>query len=124
MFVQSTLISAGTFILRYFRIHIYMATIKSRLFSIGFATSILLLLGLFPNSLVAQTPKKIQRDLEKANEDFQREFYSDARIKFQEILISDPNNLEAIVKLAESNFYLENYNEALGNYSHYIGSEV
>ena len=94
-----------------------MATIISRSFSIGFATTILLFWGIFSCSLVAQTTKKIQKDLEKANEDFQREFYSDARIKFQEILISAPNNLEAIVKLAESNFYLENYNEALGNYS-------
>ena len=94
-----------------------MATKISRIYTVGFATLTLLILVFSSLPLRAQTSKKIQKELEKANDDFQREFYSDARIKFQEILLQDPNNKEAIVKLAESNFYLENYNEALANYT-------
>ncbi len=98
-----------------------MATNIFRKYSVGFATLTLLVLGFSPLLCEAQNSKKIQKELEKANEDFQREFYSDARIKFQEILLQDPNNLEAIVKLAESNFYLENYTEALANYTQALG---
>ena len=94
-----------------------MATNIFRKYSVGFATLTLLVLGFFPLLCEAQNSKKIQKELEKANEDFQREFFSDARTKFQEILLQDPNNREAIVKLAESNFYLENYTEALANYT-------
>ena len=98
-----------------------MATFISRLYSTGFATLLVLTIGALPLKMEAQLSKKAQRTLEKANEDFQREFYSDARIKFQEVLTEAPNTLEAIVKLAESNFYLENYNEALANYTLALG---
>ncbi len=68
-------------------------------------------------SLQAQPlSKQTERLLERANEDYRREFYADAREKYEEILLTSPLNFEVRVKNAQANFYLENYRQALENY--------
>ncbi len=79
---------------------------------------IILLLQLASFSIVAQPlSQKTERLLEKANEDFEREFYADSREKYEEILLTSPLNYEVRVKNAQANFYLEDYRQALENYT-------